>query len=685
MGWTWFSGKGMLWTGITVAFLIGLGLNGMCAEEKPLQSNVFTLGEIEVSDKADVSKNITVEKITSEEMKDFTREKLGEALNLLPGVTFTHNSRNETGVYVRGFDTKRVPLFLDGIPIYVPNDGYSDYGRFSTFDLSEIVVSKGFTSVLYGPNTMGGAVNLVTRRPEKPFEGDAGIGYGTGNTYRGYINLGARQGKWYFQGGGSHINSDYFTLSKEFDRTRMEDGGQRENSYYKDSKISMKIGFVPAEGHEYALSYINQQGKKGNPPDTNGSSTSSRFWEWPKWDKESYYFTSRTALGEKSYVKGRFYYDTYTNVLDSFTDGSYSTYASQYDRSYYDDYTFGGSIEAGTTLIPRNNLKFAAHFKRDTHKEYNRRDRNGNMEPEQRADDALLSLGAEDTIDITKKLYVIAGVSYDKQDGLRAQEWDDRYRSGRIRGRLLRFDPDDTDAWNPQFGLFYLMTETGKLHASVEKKTRFPSIKDRYSSTFGSRIANPSLKPEKAVNYEVGYEDVFLKKIRFKTTVFYNDITNQFQNVRVPDPDNPGSTVQQQQNIGKVEQYGMELEALISVTKDLEGGFNYTYLYRDNRSSSDKLTSVPENKFFMYAKYETPIKNLSLLGDIEYDSMRWCSSDGSTRAKGFVVANAKAMYEIIKGLKVEAGVSNVFDKDYELSDGYPEAGRNYFMNLRYSF
>ena len=68
--------------------------------------------------------------------------------------------------------------------------------------LSEIVVSKGFTSVLYGPDTMGGAINMVSRRPRKPFEMNAGAGYGSGNGYNVYSNFGTNQGKWYLQGGG---------------------------------------------------------------------------------------------------------------------------------------------------------------------------------------------------------------------------------------------------------------------------------------------------------------------------------------------------------------------------------------------------------------------------------------------------------------------------------------------------
>ncbi len=68
---------------------------------------------------------------------------------------------------VRGFDIKHVPIFLDRIPIYVPYDGYPDLGRFSTFDLSEVILSKGFTSVLYGPNTMGCAINMISEHPSK--------------------------------------------------------------------------------------------------------------------------------------------------------------------------------------------------------------------------------------------------------------------------------------------------------------------------------------------------------------------------------------------------------------------------------------------------------------------------------------------------------------------------------------
>lgn len=661
------------------------------ADDTKKGTDVFTLGEIEVRDKSEEVKNITVERISSEEMQEFNRDRLTDALDLLPGITVSGTQqRNEQTITIRGFGRSRVPVFLDGIPIYVPVDRTLDYNRFTTFDLSEIVVSKGFASVLYGPNTMGGAVNMVTKKPSKPFEASAGVGYGTGNTYYGYANVGTNQKKWYFQAGASYFNRDFSPMSNDYTPTTRQGGGERIQSYSKDDKVSFKIGLTPAEGHEYAFGFSSQHGEKGGPPDTRpfGPNIVNNFWNWPKWDKTSYYLASNTPLGDRSYVKARLYYDKLENWLDMFTGNTYDTYNTrQGERSYYDDYTAGGTIEAGTTLIPRNNIKTAFHYKRDTHDERNRMGRTTigtryQPEPWQRTSDRTMSVGVEDTIDITKKFYAIAGVSYDRNDGLRSTEWNPA-NYGALGWH--HFKTGSESAWNPQLGLFYLLSDTGKLHVSVAKKTNFPSMKDKFSGGFGTRLENPYLKPEKATNYEVGYEDVFLKKVRFKTNVFYNDISDAIQNITLT------GGLTQNQNIGEVKQEGIELEGVFSITDSLESGANYTYLNRTNETAKKysatyvRLTDVPAHKIFGYVKYATPLKGLSMLGSVEYGSSRTSSSDGMYDTGPYTRVNMKASYKIKEGFVVEAGVDNMLDRNYEYSAGYPEPGRTYFTNLKYRF
>jgi len=654
---------------LTVAFAATAG-----AQDRKTGEDVFTLGEIEVKDRSEVSKNVTVEKIYQEEMRDYNKNTVAEAVSMLPGVTLSNNSRGEQMVSVRGFDMKRVPIFLDGIPIYVPYDGYPDLGRFLTYDMSEIVVSKGFTSVLYGPNTEGGAINMISRRPQKAFEGNASVGYATGDTFTSYINLGTNQKRWYLQGGGSYVSSDYVRMSDNWSERPTENGGHRENSYHRDRKYNLKFGLTPFEGHEYAISYINQHGVKGNPPyaglDPNGT-----IWyqQWPYWDKESLYFTSMTPLGDKSYFKLRLYYDQYQNSLYRYDDDTYSTMKKKSSfKSDYNDHTSGGSLEAGTTLIPRNNVKMAFHYKEDYHKEHNEPDPYANYK------DETWSAGLEDTLQIVDKLYTIFGVSYDSLTTVKAEEYNSTTK------RFSDFPRDTKSAWNPQIGFFYDLTDTAKLHATVAKKTRLPNMKDKYSYKSGKAIPNPELKPEKSINYELGYQDTFFKKIGLKTAIFYSDITDMVLLTTVPDPNNPGKTTGQNQNIGDVRRYGAELGVSGSILSNLDGGFNYTYIWSDNRTDSTRITDIPKHKFAAFAKY-TPFKRLALTADIEYNSQRYSSSDGIEVARAFAVANCKAAYEFLKGLTIEGGVSNIFDRDYSLSEGYPEAGRSFYSNLVYRF
>ena len=218
----------------------------------------------------------------------------------------------------------------------------------------------------------------------------------------------------------------------------------------------------------------------------------------------------------------------------------------------------------------------------------------------------------------------------------------------------------------------------------MSKKTRLPVLKDKYSYKQGTALPNPNLKPEKSINYELGYQDTFLKKIALKTAVFYSDITDMVMQVKVPNPSNPATTLNQNQNIGDVRRYGAELDVSGSIITNLNGGFNYTYIWSDNRTDSTRIIDIPKHKLAAYAKY-MPLKGLSLIADIEYNSQRYSSSNGVETAGAFAVANFKAAYEFLKGLSIEGGVSNIFDRDYALAEGYPEAGRGFFSNLVYKF
>ncbi len=663
--------KAVMCSAVTVALLAGIACIAMAAD--PV--SVFTLGEIEVSVKVDEdTTNPTVDRIYADELRAFDRNTIADAANLLPGVTSSvTGARNEQTLYVRGFDIKHVPLFLDGIPIYVPYDGYPDLGRFTTFDLSEVVVSKGFTSVLYGPNTMGGAINMVSRRPEKVFEGEVGAGYGSGNTYNAYTNIGTNQGSWYLQAGASYLNSDYFLLSDDFSSTKGEDGDRRNNSYRQDEKINVKIGYTPNKDDEYAFSFIDQHGEKGTPPYAgNDPTVTVRYWQWPYWDKQSYYFSSKTDLPGKAYIKTRAYHDIFKNSLYSYDDDSCTTITKKYAfRSWYDDYTDGATVELGSSLLTKNLIKLALHYKRDVHREQDE------GEPQLTFKDQMFSAGLEDTITFSDKFYTIMGISYDALDTIQAEELSPV-------GAIADFPKGSTSGVNPQVGLFYSPAKADTAHVSISRKTRLPTMKDRYSYRLGTAISNPDLDPEESINYEIGYESNRFEPLHLKGTIFYNDVSDFIQFKNVADPDNPGKTTSQNENIGEVDLSGIELEASIHLLDTLEVGGNYTYTHVDNKTDETKLINIPEHKAVAYLRY-TLLDRLTGQLDTEYDSKRYSSSGGVQVADAFFVANIKLGCDFGNGFLAETGVANVLDENYEIQEGYPVAGRTLFANVRYTF
>lgn len=670
-------------TTIAASLLLAFGSTAFAAEPVN-ESNVFTLGEINVAGSNTKAAATGGATITREDLDDFNRETVVEALDLLPGITTTGGGqRNERMVYVRGFDSRQVPVFIDGIPIYVSYDGYVDLARFTTYDIASIDVAKGFSSVLYGPNTLGGAINLISRRPVKAFEGNIGVGIRSNDKFNSNgnnanINLGTNQGMWYAQLALSYLDKDGYTLSRDFRPVAAQPNRERRNAYSTDKKVNIKVGLTPNSTDEYSLNYINQQGEKGSPPYAGSApNTGVNYWQWPKWNKESLYFISNTAIGADSYVKFRAYYDKFSNDLRNYTNASY-TVPNGFKQSIYEDHTYGGSVEVGTKLSSANTLKIALHVKKDFHKE------NNVGEPVQRAEDQTTSFSVEDTHRLTEKLDLVTGFSFDKRKGKVAQEYDT------TRG-LYNFPLGDGSAFNPQAGLIYHFSETGNAFATVARKSRFPTIKNRYSGGLGTVIPSPGLKAEHSTNYEIGFSEKLTPKVRVNGSVFYSEITDMMQSNDVlsaglacRSSNNTPIFCKQMQNIGKVTSKGFELGLTAAVTSSLEIGGNYTYLDRKNKSDAKFLTEVPAHKLFTYAKWAATPK-LNVIGNAEYNSKRYSNDTGTRIASGFTLVNTKISYAIQKDVTIEAGVNNLFDRNYAYTEGFYEEGRNLFANLNYRF
>jgi iron complex outermembrane receptor protein len=645
-------------------------------------SPVFSLGQISVTGNAGDETPLGTATLNREQLWDFSKDGLADALNLVPGVASTTGSgnRNEALISVRGFDRWQVPLLMDGIRLYLPADNRIDFDRFLTPDLSEIQVSKGYVSVLNGPDGMGGAINLVTRKPVKPFEAEAraSLALGADGQYNGntvYANLGGRQDTYYYQISAQQRDVDGWRVSKDFRPTVAEDGGERDHTSKNDWRISAKLGFTPNATDEYSLNYVTQSGEKHGIGVVTGTSTIST-WDWPKWDTTSYYWLSHTQLGAKSYLKTKAYYNEFANDLVAYTNVTLNT---QNWVSHYDDNAKGLSLELGTDLLPQQTLKAALHYRRDEHAEWQTTVSTGFTEPKQTTVEDTWSLALEDTWHITPDVDLVGGISRDYRDSKQAQEF----------ASNVRFNQPiaDSFATNYQLAAIWRYRATGKLHASASDRTRFPTMFERFSSRFGGAISNPWLTPERALNLEIGVADELAPGLRGDATVFHNRVDDAIQSVPIR-YNNSNQT--QFQNVGVATFKGFELGLSARVSPTLEVGGNFAHIDTEVDNPNDvnaRLTTTPQNKGFLFAKW-SPYEKLTLVPSLEAASSRWSAKavgTGYLRTGAYELLNLKVEYKIRRDWDVSLTARNLTDRNYQVVDGYPQEGRNFLLATRIQF
>jgi iron complex outermembrane recepter protein len=185
------------------------------------------------------------------------------------------------------------------------------------------------------------------------------------------------------------------------------------------------------------------------------------------------------------------------------------------------------------------------------------------------------------------------------------------------------------------------------------------------------------------VNYELGYTGTFNNRLRVQGAAFYSKINNTILNVNNVYLDPVRNVYQSQlQNVGRSEYLGAEAGTEYMILTALKAGLNYTYVKRNNLTNAAvHFTDVPEHKVFGFLQYQ--LRNrFTLQVNTEYNSERYSTTYG-VKSGSFMLLNASAAVNVWRYFSVEAGINNITDRNYTLVEGYPEAGRNYFVNLVY--
>jgi iron complex outermembrane recepter protein len=222
------------------------------------------------------------------------------------------------------------------------------------------------------------------------------------------------------------------------------------------------------------------------------------------------------------------------------------------------------------------------------------------------------------------------------------------------------------------------------VHTSVSDRTRFPTLWERFSTRFGDAVPNPELEAERATNIEIGWSDRVFQDLKLGAAVFYSDVRDVIQGVNI------AAGQVQNQNVGDGEYKGVELKAEWQARDNLVVGGHYFFLDREINSPqfpNIEAVGTPRHSGFVYARWEA-FEGFTLVPSVEMYSSRFSSDRFEStfyKTGGYALANISAEYQIHENFTAGAGVRNLLDQEYSVQYGFPEAGRNFFLNARLTF
>lgn len=586
---------------------------------------------------ANAPKDLPISTVTRLDSTTFEKNRpvdLAEGIKFAPGVYVTAGSKDEYILKLRGMDSRRIVLLVDGIPVYEPYFSSFDLKTVAAGGIDSLQITKGPSSVLYGPNTLGGIVNVVTRRPSAGSELSLNASYGDNNTLSLTLDTNHQWNRLGFAGTFQYQDSDAFVYQdEEIGKT------DRMNSDYERTNLNLKFYYTPSDRTEILFNAGLYFSQYGIPPSLDTSRP--RYWRFKNWDRYSFNAGGYTVLGRNSTLHFRAFYVQYDNTLEAFRDQSMTTlnFESTFDNSVYGLY---GLLDFN--LAPTHTLKTSLTLKKDIARTQDDVD-----EPWIKYDQGTYSLGIEDHFSFSDKWRLIGGLSLDY---------------------LEKFEGGNTSKVNPLIGFKFSPLDPLSLHLSFSRKSKFPSMRSMYASTSG----NPDLVSESGNVWELGF--TYSKDFYLTGSVFVTRFKDMIDSVRLLDG------TRRFFNIGEAYINGLEMQFQKSI-RWLNVTINYTYLDHKNVTDDRPLDALAKHNLnFDWVLF--PAKNLrvSFLGLIASSSSWYDSFSGEILdIPSFASLDIVASYRW--GLiEPYVKITNVFDQYFYTEPGYPWRGRYFEFGIR---
>ncbi len=635
---------------------------------------------------------------------------LGQAGVQILGTSLFGNKEAE--VRLRGFNQTRFRVMVDGMPIQRDGsygNGPVDWSTISPEWVENIEIMRGSVPVKYG-NTLGGVINIITKKPTEKPDATVQATYGSFDTLN--VNAAHRMKLgpvgWSISAG--HYQSD----------------GYLRNNYADRNNISGQLTFDLPWQMEAGASIYYSDGKTGMPV---YNRTDSPYYDGDKPDADQKELGGPGVSGRL--IRGVLGWGNDTEMTDTntlytafvkkkFEAGSFTVKGMLWNQetkeTYYNSTDGGGKIYERDTTPEDNNWQIMADF------DYTLGDHTIEIGGETRTYGwgdqtvpyidrsqfngsinyfSFVSQGFEGQPDCLQYNAVYAQDTWQALQNLEIEfglrgEW---FEAKEIDPAAFGFPATaqatslSESSVDPRMAIRYNAWEGAVIGLRVGIAHRYPNSPEYFwwYLNKGSGFFNTSLEPEKALQYELGIEQRIGNRAVLAARAYYYKVDNYLASTTVS---GVGTVVY---NIDQVDIKGAEFEAAVKLPWNLHLWGNLTLQDAEKEGdpwdsanqSEAQLPNFPEVMANVGLDYRLPEKfnigiNMHFVGKRDYLSNKTLHELGS-----YVLLNAYATYRLADTdwgkWELVASAENLLDQDYELEAGYPMPGCTVIGGIRYLY
>jgi iron complex outermembrane receptor protein len=478
---------------ITAALILLTATTGWAQQT---DTTVFRVGEIIVQATRPVTTTggASALELRLDSLRMASAPTLDLLLRQIPLIQVRVNSRGESQFSLRGSgsDARQVAVVVDGIPLNFGWDDRADLSVIPSTAAQTVTIARGLPSLLYGPNVLGGVVEIGVARGNSELNTrgirlDAGVDH-TGATGLGTsisVPMAAQKANWLLRAGGGYRQRDGFALPGEIDEPVPTDD-LRLNTDLQHYDGFASLSFRPNSGAWGDVSVSAYKAERGIAPEMH--ITGPRFWRYPEATRLFSVVAAgtghrRSPFGGIGDVELSLGADVGHTEIDQFATNAYDSIAAEEDS---DDRNLTLRLRADQTVGNHTELRAGFTYSDINHDEvlnpgipssYRQKLWSGGLELHMNA----ASLGAGTQFSVGAAL-----------DGASTPESGDKPPLEAL------------TAIGGRAGFTSALSSRVLLHGGASIRSRFPSLRELYSGALGRFEPNPDLQPERLLALEAG-------------------------------------------------------------------------------------------------------------------------------------------------------------------------------------